>query len=99
MNTTLKNPAKLAKYVKVYYKTADGRKIDLSDTNNYTIKVANKNIIPGEKVTLKVVGTAAVNALGAFTGVTLPVSLLSLAIAAVIGMPGVTAMLIFNAFL
>ena len=56
---TLKNPAKLAKYVKVYYKTADGRKIDLSDTNNYTIKVANKNIIPGEKVTLKVVGTAA----------------------------------------
>ena len=43
---TLKNPAKLAKYVKVYYKTADGRKIDLSDTNNYTIKVANKNIIP-----------------------------------------------------
>ena len=30
---------------------------------------------------------------------TLPVSLLSLAIAAVIGMPGVTAMLIFNAFL
>ena len=46
---TLKNPAKLAKYVKVYYKTADGRKIDLSDTNNYTIKVANKNIIPGRK--------------------------------------------------
>ena len=49
---------------------------------------------------LKGVATlAAVNALGAFTGVTLPVSLLSLAIAAVIGMPGVTAMLIFNAFL
>ena len=56
---TLKDSTKLAKYVKVYYKTADGRKIDLSDTNNYTIKVANKNIIPGEKVTLKVVGTAA----------------------------------------
>ena len=56
---TLKDSAKLAKYVKVYYKTADGRKIDLSDTNNYTIKVVNKNIIPGEKVTLKVVGTAA----------------------------------------
>ena len=41
----------------------------------------------------------AVNILGVFTGVTLPVSLLSLAIAAVVGMPGVTAMLIFNAFL
>ena len=27
--------------------------------DSYTIKVANKNIIPGEKVTLKVVGTAA----------------------------------------
>lgn len=41
----------------------------------------------------------AVNILSVFTGVTLPVSLLSLAIAAVVGMPGVTAMLIFNAFL
>lgn len=42
---------------------------------------------------------AGVNILGVFTGVTLPISLLSLAIAAVVGMPGVTAMLIFNAFL
>lgn len=42
---------------------------------------------------------AGVNILGIFTGVTLPISLLSLAIAAVVGMPGVTAMLIFNAFL
>lgn len=40
-----------------------------------------------------------VNILGIFTGVTLPVSLLSLAIAAAVGMPGVTAMLILNAFL
>lgn len=41
----------------------------------------------------------AVNILGTFTGVTLPISLLSLAIAAVVGIPGVTAMLILNAFL
>lgn len=40
-----------------------------------------------------------VNILGIFTGVTLPVSLLSLSIAAVVGIPGVTAMLILNAFL
>ena len=40
-----------------------------------------------------------VNILGIFTGVTLPVSLLSLLIAAVVGIPGVTAMLILNAFL
>lgn len=40
-----------------------------------------------------------VNIAGIFTGVTLPVSLLSLAIAAVVGIPGVTAMLIFNTFL
>lgn len=42
---------------------------------------------------------AAVNILGVFTGVTLPISLLSLAISAVVGIPGVTAMLIFNTFL
>lgn len=41
----------------------------------------------------------AVNIIGIFTGVTLPISLLSLAIAAVVGIPGVTAMLILNAFL
>ena len=41
----------------------------------------------------------AVNILGIFTGVTLPISLLSLSIAAVVGIPGVTAMLILNAFL
>ncbi len=40
-----------------------------------------------------------VNILGIFTGVTLPVSLLSLSIAAVVGIPGVTTMLILNAFL
>lgn len=49
---------------------------------------------------LKGVATLAlVNIVGIFTGVVLPVSLLSLAIAAVVGIPGVTAMLIFNTFL
>lgn len=42
---------------------------------------------------------AAVNILGVFTGVTLPISLLSLMISAVVGIPGVAAMLIFNTFL
>lgn len=41
----------------------------------------------------------AVNILGIFTGVKLPISLLSLTIAAVAGMPGITSMLLFNAFL
>ncbi len=40
-----------------------------------------------------------VNIVGGVTGVTLPVSLLSLAISAVIGIPGVTMMLLFNMFL
>ena len=49
---------------------------------------------------LKGIATLAlVNFIGGFTGVTLPLSLLSLAIAAVVGVPGVTAMLIFNTFL
>lgn len=42
---------------------------------------------------------ALVNFIGGFTGVTLPLSLLSLSIAAVVGVPGVTAMLILNTFL
>lgn len=41
----------------------------------------------------------AVNIAGLFTGVMLPVSLLSLCVAAVVGIPGVTAMLLFNIFL
>ena len=49
---------------------------------------------------IKGIGTlVAVNIAGIFTGVTLPVSLLSLGIAAVVGIPGVTAMLLFNIFL
>ena len=58
----------LAKYVKVYYNTADGRKIELpaqvKDSNgnviatNYKVVKTSSNIIPGEKVTLKVVGAA-----------------------------------------
>ncbi len=40
-----------------------------------------------------------VNIVGGITGVTLPISLLSLAISAVIGIPGVTMMLLFNMFL
>ena len=59
----------LVKYVKVYYNTADGRKIELpaqvTDSTgnvlatNYTVVKTSSNIIPGEKVTLKVVGAAA----------------------------------------
>lgn len=39
---------------------------------------------------------AAVNATGKFTGVTLPVSVLSLGIASIAGIPGVTMMLVLN---
>ena len=41
----------------------------------------------------------AINALGAFTGVTLPVSLLSSAVSVIGGVPGVTLMLLFNVLL
>ena len=41
----------------------------------------------------------AVNIAGIFTGITLPISFLSFAISAVVGIPGVTAMLIFDLFL
>lgn len=40
-----------------------------------------------------------VNISGMFTGVTLPISLLSIAIAAVAGIPGITTMLILNIIL
>lgn len=41
----------------------------------------------------------AVNITGLFTGITLPVSLLSVAISAVAGIPGVTTMLVLNMIL
>lgn len=41
----------------------------------------------------------AVNISGIFTGVTLPISLLSIAVSAVAGIPGVTTMLILNMIL
>ena len=55
-------------YVRVYYKTSDGRKIELKAVEkdnagnivarNFTVVNANQNAVAGEKVTLKVVGAA-----------------------------------------
>lgn len=47
---------------------------------------------------LGVVSLLAVNLAGFFTGVTLPVSTLSLSVAAAGGIPGVTLMLLLNMF-
>lgn len=47
---------------------------------------------------LGIVALAAVNLCGWFTGVTLPVSTLSVSVAAVGGIPGVTLMLVLNMF-
>ena len=45
------------------------------------------------------ISLVAVNIAGAFTGVTIPVSLLSLGISAIAGIPGVTTILILNMIL
>ncbi len=45
-----------------------------------------------------VLSLALVNLTGVFTGITLPVSLLSLMVSAIGGIPGVTAMLALNLF-
>ena len=49
-----------SKYVVVYYKTADGRKIELKNTAgaDYTVVPSTNKLVPGEKITLKVVGKA-----------------------------------------
>lgn len=41
----------------------------------------------------------AVNVMGIFTGVTLPISLFSIAVSAIVGVPGIATMFIFNTFL
>ncbi len=66
----------------------------------FLIQVIVKSKAPFKKTIFGIIkgifALALVNISGIFTGVTLPVSLLSLAIAAVGGIPGVTTLLILD---